>query len=34
MYYEKIEGMTLFACRDVDVLYKIDAIEVGKFDGL
>ena len=27
MYYEKIEGMTLFVCRDVYMLYKIDAIE-------
>ena len=35
MYYEKIEGLTLFVCRDVYMLYKICAIEmVGKFDGL
>ena len=23
MYYEEIEGMTLFVCRDVYMLYKI-----------
>ena len=35
MCYEEIEGMTLFVCRDVYMVYKIGAIEkVGKFDGL
>ena len=35
MCYEEIEGMTLFVCRDVHMLYKIGAIEkVGKLDGL
>ena len=35
MCYEEIEGMTLFVCRDVYMLYNISAIEkVGKFDGL
>ena len=35
MWYEEIEGMTLFVCRDVYMLYKISAIEkIGKFDGL
>lgn len=35
MCYEEIEGMTLFVCRDVYMLYKISAIEkVGKLDGL
>ena len=35
MCYEEIEGMTLFVCRDVYMLYKIDAIEkVGKLNGL
>ena len=35
MCYEKIEGMTLFVCRDVYMLYKIGDMEmVGKFDGL
>ena len=33
--YEEIEGMTLFVCRDVHMLYKMGAIEkVGNFDGL
>ena len=35
MCYEEIEGMNLFVCRDVYMLYKIGAIEkVGKLDGL
>ena len=35
MCYEEIEGMTLFVCRDVYMLYKIGAIEkVAKWDGL
>ena len=35
MFNEEIEGMTLFVCRDVYMLYKIGDIEkVGKFDGL
>ena len=35
MCYEEIEGVTLFVCRDVYMLYKIGAIEkVGKLDGL
>ena len=35
MCYEEIEGMTLFVCRDVCMLYNIGAIEkVGKLDGL
>ena len=27
MCYEEIEGMTLFLCRDVYMLYKVGAIE-------
>ena len=35
MCYEEIEGMTLFVCMDVYMLYKIGAIEkVNKLDGL
>ena len=35
MCYEEIEGMTLFVCRDMYMLYKISAIEkVEKLDGL
>ena len=35
MCYEEIEGMTLFVCRDVYMLYKIGAIKkVGKLDEL
>ena len=34
MCHEEIEGMTLFVCRDVYMLYKIGAIEVGKLDRL
>ena len=35
MCYQEIEGMTLFMCRDVYMLYKIGAIvKVGKLDGL
>ena len=35
MCYEEIEGMTLFVCRDVYMLYKISAIvKVEKLDGL
>ena len=35
MCYEEIEGMTLFVCRDVYMLYKNSAIKkVGKLDGL
>ena len=34
MCYEEIEGMTLYVCMDVYMLYKIGAIEVRKLDGL
>ena len=35
MCYEEIEGITLFMCRDVYMLYKISAIEkVEKLDGV
>ena len=30
MCYEEIEGMTLFVCRDVYMLYKISAIKNGR----